>query len=85
MSLFVVYLAAKLILHREVNKADTSSDQGIDEPHRVQSRLKLGRYHSHEDLPAESLNTVLALHTLAYPLCKNDQEKQCQEYRKSCY
>lgn len=28
-------LAAELILHGKVNKPDTSSDQGIDEPDRV--------------------------------------------------
>lgn len=80
-----VHLATELILHRKVNKADTSGDQGIDEPHCVQPRLELGRYHAHEDLPAEGLNTVLTLQTLAYPLCRHDGERQRKENEKGCH
>lgn len=73
---FCVHLAAELVLHGKVNKPDASGDQGIDKPDRVQPRLELGRYHAHEDLPAEGLNTVLTLHTLTYTLCRNDEERQ---------
>lgn len=68
-----VYLATELILHRKVNKADASGDQGINESYCVQPGLELGRYHAHEDLPAEGLDAVLSLHTLAYSLCRQDE------------
>lgn len=71
-----VHLAAKLVLHGKVNKADASGDQGVDEPHRVQSGLELGRHHAHEDLPAERLDTVLALHALANALCRGNKAKK---------
>lgn len=74
--LICVYLAAELVLHGKVNKADASGDQGINEPHRVQSGLELGRHHAHEDLPAECLDTVLALHTLTNTLCRGNKEKK---------
>lgn len=75
-SLICVHLAAKLVLHGKVNKADASGDQGVNESHRVQSGLELGRHHAHEDLPAERLDTVLAFHTLTNTLCTGDKVKE---------
>lgn len=74
-----VHLAAQLIVHGKVNKADASGDQGIDEPYSVQPRLELGWDHAHKDLPAEGLHTVLTLHTLTYTLCRHDMEGQRED------
>lgn len=68
-----VHLAAELIFHRKVNKADASSDQCINEADCVQPRLELRRHHAHENLPTQGLNTVLALHPLTYTLCRHDE------------
>lgn len=81
-SLLGAHLAAKLVLHGKVNKADAGSDQGVDESHRVQSGLELGRHHAHKDLPAERLDTVLALHTLANTLCRGNKVKKEQKINK---
>lgn len=74
MSVVRIDLAAQFILHRKVNKADAGCHQGVDEPHRVQPGLELRRHHAHEDLPAQSLHAVLALHPLAYTLCTEGEK-----------
>lgn len=78
--LICVHLAAEFILHGKVNKADASSDQGINESHCVQSGLELGRHHAHKDLPAERLDTVLALYTLTNPLCRGNKVKKKKKH-----
>lgn len=78
----ILYLAAELIFHRKVNKSNTRRHQGVDEPHCVQPGLELGGHHSHENLPAEGLDTVLALHTFSYALCGYDGG---QNEAKICY
>lgn len=71
-----VHLAAELVLHRKVNKADASCDQGIDKTDCVQPRLELGRHHSHEDLPTQGLDTVFTLYPLTYTLYGHDGERK---------
>lgn len=74
--LLYAYLAAELILHGEVNESNARGHQGIDEAHRVQPRLELGRDHSHEDLPAEGLDAVLAFHAFSYALCRYRRKQE---------
>lgn len=73
-----IYLAAELILHWKVNKSNTCSHQGIDKSHCVQPCLELGWHHSHEDLPTESLDTVLTFQTFSYALCRHYRGDQWQ-------
>lgn len=80
-----VYLAAEFILHGKVNKADTSSDKGVDEPNRVQPCLELGRNHAHEDLSTEGLDTVLTLHTLTDPLWRSEKNRHGKERVKDLF
>lgn len=69
------HLAAELVFHGEVNKADTGGDEGVDESDGVQPGLELGRHHAHEDLPTEGLHTVLPLHPLTDTLCRRGAER----------